>query len=361
MAILQAMSVLTNFKQRLAADINTIPAVLNTKELPSLNGLRAFSIIIVIYRHAIWLQLQQDSFLNGDFGVTIFFVISGFLITSLLLKEKVIKEAISLKRFFIRRVLRILPLAYLYLIVLLILDAFGLISVSTGEYLSGFLYFNNWYPVSTYVSHYWSLSVEEQFYLFFPFFLKKLKLRYYVYICILFMLMAPVITYFANHSFFYQNAFRQLLPLVKFQSIAIGSLMAIIIYKNLFSFEKLTSVFIKLAVLALMILAYKVDSPADINKVVCSAFIAIFIVINLYPKKDIIYMLLNNRLVNYIGLMSYSLYIWQQLFTFEHMPWRNAFPYAGSIAFNIPVLFIVAYFSYNYFEKPFLKLKKNYS
>ena len=354
------MSVLTNFKQRLAADINAIPAVLNVKQLPSLNGLRAISIIIVIYRHAIWLQLKEDSFLNGDFGVTIFFVISGFLITSLLLKEKVMKGAISLKRFFIRRALRILPLAYLYLIVLLILDAFGLISMPTVEYLSGFFYFNNWYNLSTYTGHYWSLSVEEQFYLFFPFLLKKLQLKYYVGICILFVLAAPLITYLANHPVFYQQTFRQLLPLVKFQPIAIGSLMAIFMFKNVFNFEKLTSVFVKLAVLALMILTYKIDSPADINKVLCSAFIAIFIVINLYPKKDIIYIILNNKLMNYIGLMSYSLYIWQELFTFENMPWRNAFPYAGSIAFNLPALFIVAYISYNYFEKPFLNLKKKY-
>lgn len=342
------------------AEIKSIPDVLNVNYLPSLNGLRAISILIVIYRHTFWLQLKSDSFLNGDFGVTIFFVISGFLITSLLLKEKVIKNTISLKRFFIRRALRILPLAYLYLFVMLILNAFGLVTIPVSDYLSGFFYFNNWYTQTSYINHYWSLSIEEQFYLIFPFFLKRLHLKFYICICIILLLSAPVITYLSMHPVFHPQVFFSLRPLIKFHPIIIGSLIAIILFQRIILFEKFASLFVKLILLVLIFATYKIASPADINKVFCSIFISIFIVLNLFPKKDFIYTLLNFRLLNYIGLMSYSLYIWQELFTFENMPWQNAFPYTGSKAFNLTALFIVAYLSYNYYEKPFLKLKKKY-
>ena len=345
---------------KLFAEIKTIPDILNVNYLPSLNGLRAISILIVIYRHTFWLHLKADSFLNGDFGVTIFFVISGFLITSLLLKEKVLKHRISLKSFFIRRALRILPLAYLYLIILLILDGFGLITVPISDYLSGFFYFNNWYTQTSYINHYWSLSVEEQFYLSFPFLLKYARLKHFIWVCILFLLATPVITYMSQHQVFLHEFFVAILPLVKFHPIITGCLMAVVVFQQLIPFEKFTSVFVKLIILAIVIMTYKIASPADINRVICPVFIAVFIVVNIYPKKDLIFWLLNSRLMNYIGLISYSLYIWQQLFTFNNMPWRDAFCYADSALFNLSALFIVAYLSYTYFEKPFLSLKKKF-
>jgi len=354
------MNALLKLKDGLFSGIDAVPQVLNVKKLPSLNGLRAVSILIVIYRHAMLPYLKTDSFLNGDFGVAIFFVISGFLITTLLLKEQIIKGSISLKRFFIRRALRILPLAYLYLFTLLILNAFGVISIPVLDYLSGFFYFNNWYATSPYIVHYWSLSIEEQFYMLFPFLLKKLQLRYYIYICLLLLLAAPMITYMSAHEVIFTKQFIYLRPLIKFHPIVTGSLLAIVMFKGWINFERFNTVLIKLSLAGLIILAYKIPSPVDINKVIFAILIAAFIAVNIYPKKDPIYIFLNSRLMNYIGLMSYSLYIWQELFTFENMPWKNAFPYAGSIAFNLTALFVVAYLSYNYFEKPFLKLKKKY-
>jgi len=350
-----------HFITKFFVGIKTIPDELSPKFLPSLNGLRAISILIVIYRHAFWLQLKKDSFLNGDFGVSIFFIVSGFLITTLLLKEQILKKTISLKNFFIRRALRILPLAYTYLLLLLILDYFGLVKTPVSDYLSGFFFYHNWYTQTGYINHYWSLSVEEQFYIIFPFLLKQLKLKHYVLICISLAALAPVITYFSAHSVFWQDLFYNLRPLIKFQPIAIGSLMAIIMFTTTFSLQKYSTIGIKLIVLGLAIAFYKIVLPAEINTLFFAAFMAIFIVLNLYNKKDFIFMLLNNRLLNYLGLMSYSLYIWQQLFTLNNMPWRNAFSFGDSIMLNLILLFIVSYISYNYYERFFLRLKERFA
>jgi peptidoglycan/LPS O-acetylase OafA/YrhL len=90
----------------------TVPALLKPAHLPGLDGLRGIAIIIVLLSHIFKGTPYAKSF-PGDTGVEIFFVISGFLITSLLLKEKINNGHISLKHFYIRRILRILPLAYL--------------------------------------------------------------------------------------------------------------------------------------------------------------------------------------------------------------------------------------------------------
>jgi len=98
------------------------------KKLPSLNGLRALSIIIVILFHLLPYDFNTDPsimvlipFLNGRFGVNIFFVISGFLITTLLMNEEKRTGSNSLKGFFLRRSLRILPAYYFLLFAYLIL------------------------------------------------------------------------------------------------------------------------------------------------------------------------------------------------------------------------------------------------
>jgi hypothetical protein len=108
----------------LFADIKEIPATLDQKIYPSLNGLRAISIIMVVIHHYIlnYNQYFHQLIFIGPLGVDVFFVISGFLITTLCIKEKIATGTLSLKNFYIRRALRILPVAYLYIIVILILN-----------------------------------------------------------------------------------------------------------------------------------------------------------------------------------------------------------------------------------------------
>ena len=155
---------------------------MRTRFFESLDGLRAISILGVIWTH-VWYVSGPDYYdtliklpvlRNGAFGVSIFFAISGFLITTLLLREQLKYGRISLRDFYIRRTLRIWPLYYatlaLYVALVLILQR------GTGRnhvffhYLPGYLtftytWFAGWQESSAIFNFAWSLSVEEQFYL----------------------------------------------------------------------------------------------------------------------------------------------------------------------------------------------------
>jgi peptidoglycan/LPS O-acetylase OafA/YrhL len=116
----------------------------------------------------------------GGTGVALFFAISGFLITTLLLEELDRNGRISLPGFYIRRALRILPPAYLYLTVLALASSFGWLgdSLRRGELASAaFFYSNYWGDRSWYTAHFWSLSMEEHFYLLWPSLLAALGVR----------------------------------------------------------------------------------------------------------------------------------------------------------------------------------------
>ena len=135
---------------------------------------------------------------NGSLGVIIFFVLSGFLITTLCIKEKVITKDISLKNFYIRRLLRIFPVAYLFIIVIIILNYVFNLKISyiniigTALYLMNFSSYFRKYHHTYFTGHFWSLSVEEQFYLFFPFILKK-KFKIYLLLILIIVFVIPVI------------------------------------------------------------------------------------------------------------------------------------------------------------------------
>ena len=150
--------------------------------IPSLDGIRACSFLIVFTSHA---GLQR--FLPAQFGLTLFFVLSGYLITTLLRVEAERTGTVSLGQFYLRRVLRIFPPFYLILAALAALTALGLLgsTLTPGALLAQACHLTNYYiirrgwwegmPPGT--SVYWSLAVEEHFYLFFPLLFLLLRWR----------------------------------------------------------------------------------------------------------------------------------------------------------------------------------------
>ena len=159
--------------------------------IPCLDGLRAVSISLVVAQHS-WLSRSGGAghddprwrFLNGALGVEIFFVISGYLITTLLVREAEARGRVSLRSFYVRRVLRIFPAYFAYLAVVVGLALGGLVPLSLGDLLSAVTFTWNYSPAATSwtLAHAWSLSVEEQFYLLWPatlLFLMRRKPRYF--------------------------------------------------------------------------------------------------------------------------------------------------------------------------------------
>jgi len=142
--------------------------------IPSLDGLRAVSFLFVFVAHA-----GLDRVVPGGFGVTVFFFLSGYLITTLMRMEAEATNRVSLKNFYLRRAVRILPPFYLVLVLATVLGAFSFFGTATHLELvpvaSQMLHFSNyliaargWSGVAPGTGVYWSLAVEEHFYFVFP-------------------------------------------------------------------------------------------------------------------------------------------------------------------------------------------------
>src|SRR5882724_4719507 len=307
---------------RYTEEIKEVPEILRPSYLPSLDGFRGISILLVVIGHTcarIDSSLLQF-FFNGSLGVYVFFVISGFLITTLLLKERIKTGTISLKKFYIRRFLRIFPVAYLYLFVVLILSYFLHLNVPALSILGAALYLQNFsyfYEKNWYTAHYWSLSVEEQFYLIFPSILKR-SFKLFCIIIPLILVLVPIVIFicrkipFLADSFFYEF-FHFLL---KFDGVLVGCLFSVLVFKNMipWTFIKKYKIPINIVLLLITMLVHNNYRLAAINHL-SSFFIGIIIISNLYVANDFIYKFLNKKILMEIGILSYSIYIWQQLFT----------------------------------------------
>ena len=160
--------------------------------IPTLDGWRAIAISCVLLAHASESSFHAQIFVDntdsvfnfqwlGLFGVKIFFALSGFLITTKLLQEEEAYGAISVRSFMIRRAFRILPACILFLIAIGTLSYLGVIKLTALRWLASLFFLSNYLPSdrSWYVGHFWSLAVEEHFYLIWPLAFVALKSRRY--------------------------------------------------------------------------------------------------------------------------------------------------------------------------------------
>jgi peptidoglycan/LPS O-acetylase OafA/YrhL len=331
--------------------------------IPSLDGLRAISIIIVMLSHFNhhWHLKILDYLVNaGIVGVYIFFVISGFLITTLLIKEKDKQKKIDLKKFYIRRILRIVPLSMIYIITIIMISLVFYKPELRQNYWIPALYLSNigGLGIVNYLFvHYWSLSAEEQYYILIPSFFKMDIKKFKLSLIIIFFS-----TFFFRFlsSHFSDIWILQLLADItrNLDGLIIGSFLAIsyaahkipvaflLKYKhllNIVGFSLLLFLNHETNITLLKIFA---------NHSFYSFIIALLIVINIQPSKDYFYKFLNNKYVIKIGVISYSLYIWQQLFSSKLIPLPSYI--------NFILAIIIALFSYHFLEMPFLKIKKKF-
>jgi peptidoglycan/LPS O-acetylase OafA/YrhL len=143
-----------------------------------LDGLRAFPISLVLIAHLLGtrnfhppevISCVLGIFFLGPLGVRVFIVISGFLITSLLLEEERRTGTVSLSCFYFRRTLRIFPPYYLYISIIVLMETIGALSLRPGDVWHAMIYTTNYHrDRSWYLGHAWSLAVEEQCYILWP-------------------------------------------------------------------------------------------------------------------------------------------------------------------------------------------------
>ncbi|TSJ35946.1 acyltransferase [Mucilaginibacter corticis] len=353
--------------------ILTIPEPLTANYFPFLDGLRGLAILMVLLPHFginKYLYHTSGMLIESDTGVHLFFIISGFLITTLLLKEKVTNGKISLKYFYIRRALRILPVAYLFLVVLAILNIIFRLHLSAFDFIGAGTFITN-LPMggSYYTAHFWSLAVEEQFYLVFPLLL-VFNLECYFIVGLLLITVVPLTciaaTCFptiAGGGLFVKSCMYAFWkgPVI----ILIGSVCAIMVFKQMITL-KASRLYafgdIILLVIAIIIRTRNFQLYTKYASEYISAILMAFVIIFSFGQKGPLIRILTSKILMRIGILSYSLYIWQQLFIGSNtwQPWMrylHGLPLWQLVIFKIGVVFVIAFFSYQY-EWYFLKIKE---
>lgn len=355
--------------------------------LPGLNGLRAIAALAVVVSH-ITLGLENFGLNNkifgtdlegnasglklAGYGVTIFFTLSGFLITFLLLNEKA-ETKLNIKNFYIRRILRIWPLYYLYFAICLatiLLFSIPFISSSIPFYI--FLsanipfIFGNTLP---FLAHYWSLGVEEQFYLFFPQIARLSNKR-------LFKVSEALIFIFLFLKFIFWILDRKYgihLPLLfldvtRFHTMLIGVIGAILYYQKNHHFlaistHKITQIISWTVILLIAINKFHIASIIDGELV---SVITVFLILGQITKTNNL-INLENRFCDFIGKISFGIYVIHPILIFYFYKIIGRFE--NKAVFNYLFVYILitlttilfAYLSYEFYEKKFLKLKSKYA
>lgn len=361
-------------------------ASLNSEKLPTLDGWRAFSIALVLIAHstrAAGFPKEYHSVFNwlsfGGFGVRTFFVISGFLITWLMLREHHRSGAVNLWRFYARRSLRILPVYFVFLGVVVLAQWLTPFAQNRGAWLANltfttglFLWGGEGVPWTT--GHLWSLAVEEQFYVFWPVLFVLLSLSNRTRLALV-LLSAPVVVapvcrvvgYKKGVAGIVGDFFGPYTFTTNFDALAVGCAAAVLLFHHrreveafLLSRERLlasTAILLIVLphVLSSMLLAGYFTVPFGPT---LQAFgVALLILQSVLRPGSGIYPMLNFPSVAWVGMLSYSLYIWQQLFCTHPSVFGLGDVWWMSFPGWLLTTFTVAFLSFYLLEQPLMRLR----
>jgi peptidoglycan/LPS O-acetylase OafA/YrhL len=339
------------------------------ERIRSLDGLRALAIGLVIFSHVATVQGSPipDSFFSridlGNLGVRVFFVISGFLITMLLVREKEQTGTIGLRNFYLRRTLRIFPPYYVFLGVCLAATAIGWIAMSPGDFLHSVLYISNyrWLSADTWLSyplgHTWSLAIEEQFYLIWPAALVLLGTRRGLWTAVGFLMLVPVLRVTAYHVPLWQGGAQHAFETAA-DAIAIGCALALArewLWRQRFYRALIRSPLLLLTPALLVALDLTRDRPhlfLGFSITAMNVLIALLVDRCIRTPEGRLGRLLNAAPLVYVGTMSYSLYLWQQLFLTGTPP-----GFTGIFPLNLVLALGCAWVSFQLVEKPMNRLR----
>ena len=320
--------------------------------IASLDGLRALSVIMVMFTHANF-SLGK----NGLVGVVAFFTLSGFLITTILLEEFQKNNKISLKAFYIRRTLRLFPALYMMLIAVAIyawIYRSGLEQkqifqdvIASALYVYNIAWAWGWCKVEILLYHMWSLGVEEQFYLLWPavliLFLRFKKLRLLQILLPLFIIIVAGLK--IMHSF----------PLIAGaiinESILIGCFGALLRWNKVLPYRSVTLIIGIVALLGLAVPGIAPIRHIPNNYYYIFSLFTIILILHMVDWQDsIISKLFSIPAVVFVGKISYSLYIWH-LPVFRLFAYHSTLPPMVSFVGKFVVSFVLATASWMLVEK----------
>jgi len=309
------------------------------RHAPELDGFRGLAIILVLFGHA----LEYSSTSLGQpvgssvaqLGVLLFFVLSGFLITGVLYRECDRSRTINLKYFYMRRVLRLGPALLLFLFVCsLLVEKRAITDVWFSEFVICLFYLRNIYGSSVSLGHLWSLSLEEQFYLGWPWVMKYFRggrlLLYATAATVgittfrMIAIRAQLFPY--DTGVFYER------PWFRFDSILAGCCLMLLqhapikaIFNNVI--RRIPTSLAWAILVTWTIWGERLSRTAYITFQLAGALVVLWLLV--ISTQSTTSLLFNNTWLRYAGKISYSLYLWQQLFLVTQYPswsYLRAFP-----------------------------------
>jgi len=336
--------------------------------LPSLDGWRAIAILSVIMYHSTLhtVGVLSTSWLwrFGYRGVDVFFAISGILIASKLLEEEEASSRISLGKFYVRRALRILPAAIVYLLVISVLAGVRLIHVSKGEWFAALFFYRNYTSLfhidqlaylPWFTTHFWSLSVEEHFYLILPTLLLLTRKR--ARVASLAVISCCVIAHrqleLIHHSWFTIQFHTD----IRLDALTIPALFAVLSRSEAFG-RRFNSAIRKWHLVFILSFLLFVQWPDGSGpQATALAIVMPGIVLGTVLKPESFgTRLLEWSPLRWVGRISYSLYLWQQLFFTERNLGSRPLGRLEAWPINLVLTFVLATLSYYGIERPLVRL-----
>lgn len=312
--------------------------------IPTLDGWRGIAILLVLIDHA-----GKASRLNliptGVHGVTLFFVLSGFLITSRLMSEQTRTGSVSLKNFYRRRFFRLMPCAWLYLLIVFLISRNSHVQTDLPQgILPSLLFFRNFAHIDGIVltGHFWSLSIEEQFYLIWPAAFILFGARRAAWLAV------GASLFLATYRFTNWNHI-SLVDSVATQyhadALLIGCASALVLPQLRHHLR---------AWMALPLCASAVYFIAEFHMLVPmrEPLVITGLLAVTTSTRSRMFAPLNWRPLTFLGLISYSLYVWQEPFMFLR------YQTLSSRFIGVAALFAVALTSYYFVERPMISLGK---
>ena len=320
-----------------------------------IDGLRAIAVLAVIAFHFGFLP-------NGYLGVDVFFVISGFLITNIIYNES-LEGKFSVKKFYLRRIRRIIPLVFFISIVAIVLGIFTMVPNSlenlaqsiiatnlfSNNILQAIITRNYWDVVNEFkpMMHTWSLGIEEQYYLFYPFifmFLISIKrVRWILPILIILTILSAILFFmpYQPHVIFFYLPFR-------FFELSIGGIAAVLLKKRLVDI-KFSYLFI--VILVGLLLINDAILPGSVS--LCLTVIISCLIIVSANNDAVSSFMLKNKLLVWTGVISFSLYMWHQLaLSYTRILFIHEFSFIQIIVL-LGLIFGLSVFTYHFVEQPF--------
>ena len=332
--------------------------------VPTLDGWRGLAVLGVVFFHclhsglvpgSIWAKLAA----RGQNGVDIFFAISGFLICGKLLQEMRRTGTISLRHFYLRRCFRIMPAVWVYLGALAVLGAVGLLKVESWEFGSTLFFVRNYFPLVSgqFTAQFWSLGVEEYFYLLWPAAMVILganvrRIGWAALIAASAVFLWKVVD--GAHGWFipFGTSVNSKTD-TRIDALLWGCLAAVVYpcVRERLSDSTLRRMMWTLIGIGIAALDLKIPEVSVIR----SVFFPALLICTAACPTSIPGKFLELPLMRWIGRLSYSIYIWQQLCTFPTLDARSPLRAIEHFPYNMVIIFLLAASSYYLVERPMIR------